>query len=270
MEKTNIGLICGYGLLPEVFIQKTYKNYNLFVVSFKNFFPKNIRKYTDNFFILKNWELQKIIDYFKNNSVKNIVFLGYIPHLLLLKKNNFLNMDLRTKNMFNKLPTYKALNIFHALVEEFQKENITIEPLNKFLESEFAPSGSINNLELTEFDLENIKFGYDIAKQLSALDVGLTTVVKNKIVIALEAAEGTDNCILRGYKIAGKNCYVIKVARPQQDMRFDLPVIGPRTIKIANRAKVSAIAVESKKTLILNKQEVIEKSKKLKIKLYGI
>ncbi|MCS7230933.1 MAG: UDP-2,3-diacylglucosamine diphosphatase LpxI [Elusimicrobiota bacterium] len=269
MTQNNIGIICGYGLLPELFLKENYKKYNLFVITFKNYYSKKIKKYTSNFFVLDSWELQKIIEYLKKNSIENIVFLGYIPHLLLLN-NHSLKTDFRTFNMLNKIPNYTASEFFKGLIEEFKKENITIEPLDKFLKDMFAPEGKINQMEITEYDLENIQFGYKIAKQVASLDIGLTVAVKNKIVVAVEALEGTDKCILRAYKIAKDGCYIIKVARPNQDMRFDLPVIGPKTLKVAKLAKVSVIAVESKKTLILNKQEVIEKSKKLNIKLYGI
>lgn len=267
--KKNLGAICGYGLLPEIFVKQNYNRYNLFIITFKNFSPKGIRNFVKETYTLDKWELQKIIDYCKKNSIHNILFLGYIPHTILLK-HTFSDMDFRSINMFKKLNNYTALQIFNGLAEEFKKESIEIEPLDKFLEDALAEKGCINGIGLTEYDLENIQFGYNIAKQIASLDIGLTVAVKNKIVVAVEALEGTDRCILRAYKTAGKGCYIIKVARPNQDMRFDLPVIGPKTIKVAKSAKISTIAVESKKTLILNKQEVIDKSKKLNIKLYGI
>jgi len=102
------------------------------------------------------------------------------------------------------------------------------------------------------------------------LDIGLTVVVKNKVIVAVESLEGTDRCILRGRKLAGENCIVIKVARPNQDMRFDLPVIGPRTVKVLKKAKVKLLVVEKNKTLIIDKQNVIKKLNNLGIKLYGI
>lgn len=265
----NLGAICGYGLLPEIFVKQNYNNYNLFVITFKNFSPKGIKKFVKDIYILDKWELQKIIDYCKKNNIQKILFLGYIPHTILLN-HNFTKMDFRSVNMFKKLINYTALQIFNGLVEEFKRENIEIEPLDKFLENLLADKGSINGLEITDYDLENIQFGYNIAKQIASLDIGLTVAIKNKIVVAVEALEGTDKCIQRAYKIAGKGCYITKVARPNQDMRFDPPVIGPKTIKVAKSAKISVIAIESKKTIILNKQDVIDKSRKFNIKLYGI
>jgi DUF1009 family protein len=162
------------------------------------------------------------------------------------------------------------MEIFYALEAEFSRYGILIEPIDKYLKNIFAEKGELNGVKLDNEDLENINFGYHIAKRLAEVDIGLTVVVKNKIVVAVEAIEGTDNCIMRAKKIAGKGCYVIKVARPNQDMRFDLPVIGPTTVKVLSKAKVKAVAVEANKTLILEKQRVLEETKKLGIPVYGI
>ncbi len=266
-EKPKLGIIAGYGLLPEIFVDEV-KNVDFYIVGFKGYTNKRLHKYCKSFKLLSDWNLSEVINFFRNNDVNKTVLLGYLPHKILLKNLSF--QDKKTEDFIRNLKTRKAMDIFYNLSTEFGKLNITIEPINKYLKKSFAEKGEINGLKLTQEEIEDINFGYDIAKQIADLDIGLTVVVKNKIVVAVEALEGTDNCILRAKKIAGKNCVVVKVARHNQDMRFDLPVIGPKTIKVLKLAKASVLAVESDKTLILNKQEVIEKSKRYKIKLFGI
>lgn len=269
----NLGIICGGGALPEVFINelksnKDYSNINFYIVGFPKYTSKKLKRYATKFWLATNWSLTEIINFFKTYDVNCTVLLGYLPHQLLLNEN--ITKDHKTKELVYNLKTKTAMEFFSHLVEKFEQEKIKIEPIDKYIKHCFAEKGEINNLSLTEEEIENIKFGYTVAKRLSELDVGLTVVVKDKTVVAVEAIEGTDNCILRAKKYAGEGCYVIKVARPNQDMRFDLPVIGPKTIDVLHRVKAKVLAVESEKTLILYKQNVIEKSKRLGIKIYGI
>lgn len=266
-SSSSLGIVAGLGLLPQIFVNEV-KDVNFYIIGFKKFFSKKLIKHAKKYCLLNNWDLEGIINFFVQNNVKNILFLGYIPHKILLHKN--IPMSEGTKMFFNKLIKNSAMEIFHNLETEFTKYGISIEPVYKYLKESFAEYGEINNLKLTKEDLDNINFGFNIAKRLAEVDVGLTAVVKNKIIVAVEAIEGTDQCILRAKKIAGEGCYVIKVARPNQDMRFDLPVIGPTTVKVLSKAKIKAVAVEAYKTLILKKQWVIEETKKLGIPIYGI
>ena len=264
---TSIGLVVGLGLLPKIFVNEV-KDKEFYIVGFKKYFSKSLLKYVKKYCLLNEWDIEKIINFFLKNNVRNVVLLGYIPHKILLKKNVLMSQE--TKMFFLKLLKNSAMEIFYALETEFTKHGLTIEPIDKYLKKYFAEAGEINGLKLNQEDFENINFGYNVAKRLAEVDVGLTVVVKNKVVVAVEAIEGTDQCILRSKKIAGDGCYVIKVARPNQDMRFDLPVIGPTTVKILSKAKIKALAVEANKTLILEKQQVVEKTKKLGIPIYGI
>ena len=117
--------------------------------------------------------------------------------------------------------------------------------------------------------MEDVTFGFGIAKQLSALDVGQTIVVKNGTVLAVEAFEGTNEAIRRGGSLGKRNAIVIKVTKPNQDMRFDIPVIGTETMKVANESKIRVIAVEADRTLLLEKASLIDLADRHKISLVG-
>jgi len=265
--RERLGLIAGFGVLPFIFAREI-KNFDLYIAGFKKFTPKKLGKYsrTINFFDLG--DLEGIIKFFKTNSVEKILLLGYVPHQILTSQKY--KLDLTALKMFSKIKSNTAMNIFDGLLKEFAEENIFIEPIDKYLPNMFAVSGLMTEDPLDKDEIENIQFGYTIAKEVAKLDIGLTVVVKNKVIVAIEALEGTDRCILRSKKLAGDKCIVVKVARPNQDARFDLPVIGPRTVKVLKKAKVKILAVEKNKTLIIDKQNVIKKLNDSGIKLYGI
>ncbi|MCS7150847.1 MAG: UDP-2,3-diacylglucosamine diphosphatase LpxI [Endomicrobia bacterium] len=265
-QQEKIGIITGYGLLPEIFVNKV-NNFDIYLVGFKRFVSRNIIHKVKKYKILTIWSLSEIIDFFQQNDVTKLLFLGYVPLNILLKNPQ---LDQKASKLFSQINSKTAMQIFHSLLNELSQAGFTVEPIDKYLNDCFAEKGSINSLTLTEGEIKDVEFGYNIAKSIASLDVGLTVVVKNGIVVAVEALEGTDRCILRAGKLAGSGCCVVKVARPQQDMRFDLPVIGPTTVKVLARSKANILAVESNKTLILKKDEVIKKSYKLGIKLYGI
>lgn len=128
----------------------------------------------------------------------------------------------------------------------------------------------MGNVKINDKIKKDITFGYAIAKRIADMDIGQTVIVKNNIVVAVEAQEGTDKCIIRGAKIAGRDFIVIKVARTKQDFRYDVPVVGEKTINLIKRYKGSGIVIEAKKTFILNKENVIKKANNSNIFIYAI
>ena len=125
--------------------------------------------------------------------------------------------------------------------------------LNAFL----APKGTLTKRGPTEQELADIEFGKTIAKAMGGLDVGQTVVIKDKAIVAIEAMEGTDKCILRGGRIAQQGAVVIKMSKPDQDLRFDVPVVGPRTLKNMIKSRCACLGIESGKTLIIEEEECI-------------
>ena len=123
---------------------------------------------------------------------------------------------------------------------------------------------------LSEQEREDIEFGQRIAKEISRLDIGQSVVVKTGTVLAVEGLDGTNETIRRGGKLAGEGAILVKVAKPNQDMRFDVPVIGPETIKIAAEAKLRAVAVEANRTLLLQKDLIFEEAERARISVVGL
>ena len=135
---------------------------------------------------------------------------------------------------------------------------ITLLPATSFLEDGLAPAGLIAGRKLTRREEDDVAFGFEIAREISRLDIGQTVIVKNGTVLAVEGFEGTNESIKRGGALGGKNAIMVKVAKPNQDMRFDVPVIGVATIAVAAEAHLRVIAIEAGRTLLLEKEALVE------------
>jgi len=216
----------------------------------------------ERFYWLNLGELTKLIRYFKAEGINKALMVGQIKHVNIFKH---LSLDFRAISLLMKLKNKKADTLLGGIVKTLESEGIKILPSTAYL-SHFLPSqGIMTQKAPTKAILNDISFGTEIAKSIAGLDIGQTVVVKNKSVIAVEAMEGTDETIIRGGTIGGKGTVVIKVSKPQQDIRFDVPVIGLKTIQTMAEAKSSALAIDANKTLFFDQEEVLAIANKLGI-----
>ena len=133
-----------------------------------------------------------------------------------------------------------------------------------------AEKGLLSGKKLSTSENRDVEFGYKIAKGIAGFDIGQTVVVKDRSVIAVESVEGTDECIRRAYKLGGENSIVVKVSKPKQDIRFDVPVIGIDTIYTLKENRIRAMIIESNATLILDKNEALDIAKKIGVTIIAI
>ena len=185
------------------------------------------------------------------------------------------------KNLFDLRPDWKALlllaklkqrnaeTIFTAIAAELSKIGVDLMPATSFLENYLAFSGLIAGPKLSRREENDVELGWKIAKEIARLDIGQTIIVKNGTVLAVEGFDGTNDTILRGGKLARKGAIMIKVAKPNQDMRFDVPVVGLETIRVANEARIRVIAVEAVRTLLLEKEAIIETANRSSISVFA-
>ncbi|MDB6116474.1 MAG: hypothetical protein JWO08_255, partial [Verrucomicrobiaceae bacterium] len=169
--------------------------------------------------------------------------------------------------MLARLKQRNAESMFGAIGDELKKEGIELLPATTFLENLMPKAGHVAGPVLKKRRWEDVAYGFGIAKESSRLDIGQTVVVKNGTVLAVEAFEGTNECVKRGGTLGRGNATMVKVSKPAQDMRFDVPVIGPATISSAAEAGVDVIALEAGKALILGMEEVIMLCQTLKVSL---
>lgn len=211
-------------------------------------------------------QLGKMIKYFKQNKLKHAVMVGQIAPTNLYD----LRPDLRTIAMLSKLKRRNAESIFSAIGEELAKEGIKLILATTYLDELLPPPGHVFGPQLNDVQLEDSKFGLEIAKEVSRLDIGQTVVVKKGTVLAVEAFEGTNTAIKRGGELGRGKAMVVKVSKPNQDLRFDVPCVGPSTVETAHESGVSCIVIEAKKTIMLDKERLQDVCNKLGVSIYAI
>jgi DUF1009 family protein len=186
-------------------------------------------------------------------------------------KNLFdLRPDIRTLMMIARLKQRNAESLFGGIADELKKDGIELLPATTFMEEFIPKAGHIAGPNPKKRRWEDAEYGFNIAKASSKLDIGQTVVVRNGTVLAVEAFEGTNECLKRGGALGKGGATMVKVSKPNQDMRFDVPVIGPDTIKTAAIAGVDVITVEAEKTLILDQSEVFRLCVEQKVALLAL
>lgn len=217
-------------------------------------------------------QVSALLEFFKSNGVNKVVMTGLVRHGSIFSN---LWPDLRAARILASLKDMRAETIFAAVEAEFGSEGMELLSTATYLEHLLAKPGPLTKNRPDKKQAENIRFGWTIAKALSAVDVGLTCVVCDKAVLALEAMEGTDECIRRAGEIyrqaaeggtivraKSSGPVIVKVARPRQDMRFDLPVIGKGTVEAAIEAGAPVLAFEAGKTMLFDADEVLAMAQK--------
>lgn len=271
MEK-KIGLIAGGGDFPLMFAKEAKAlGYGVFTVGFTGITSKEIERYSEATSYFKLGQISAPIEFFKRSGVTKALMAGKAKHVSIF---GGIMPDLRAAKLLLRVKDKKASSILGALVEELNKDGIEIISSTTLLERHLPEAGVLAGSKPGKDAMRNISVGWNAAKALAGLDIGLTVVVRDRAVIAVEAMEGTDECIrragavLRDRGVSGgllSDLAVVKVARPNQDMRFDLPVVGIRTLEAAKEAGAGVLAVEAKKTLIIEKDLFLAKARE-----YGV
>ena len=216
---------------------------------------------------VKIGQLNKIINAFKKDKIHQAVMLGGIKKVHAFTT---LRPDLRALALFGKLPNWNDDGILRGIAGEFEREGITILESTFGLEDILVEAGPLTKREPTKKEWEDIRFAWDIAHDIGRLDVGQCVVVKNRAVVAVEAAEGTDETIRRGGRLVQKGAVVVKRCKPTQDLRFDLPAIGPISIKNMIDVKASVLALEAGRTVLLDRKTVLEQANANRMAIVGI
>lgn len=252
-----VALIAGQGAMPIKIIQELKASgKKVLLLGIKGITPESLTDTVDRAVWGGITRLGKARSACIKYDVKEVVMAGLIRHNNVFSLS-FLRMDLVTLKAFLSLKDLRADTICIKVIEIFQKKGISFINTTQVLKRYLASEGVLTSKKPSKKILENVEFGLSLAKELGRLDIGQCLVVKNKSVVAVEAMEGTDQCIQRAGDIAGKGCIVIKLSKPMQDTRFDVPVIGKNTIEKLVKIKAEAIAIEADKTLIID-DEVIE------------
>ena len=176
----------------------------------------------------------------------------------LFEKN--VKLDEEFQKVFEAIKDRKADTIFAAIADKLGNYGMKLIDSTLLIKEHLAPKGTLTSRGPTLKELADIEFGKNIAKTMGGADVGQTVVIKDKAIVAIEAMEGTDRAILRGGSIAKEGAVVVKMSKPNQDLRFDVPVIGPATVRLMERLAISALTIEAGKTLMIDREELIREA----------
>ena len=200
-------------------------------------------------------ELLKIKKVLETEGIKQLTFIGKVSKSLVVRRPKFDSLAIEFLKQATRLND-DAIMLF--LVDELRKLGITVLDQTIFIKNLMVPRGVLGKIQPTEAQLSDVEYGYKIAKEMGELDIGQSVVIKDRMIMAIEAIEGTDKCIKRGCKLGKKDSVIVKVSKPKQDKRFDIPAFGLKTLKTMKRYKAKLIAVEANETILVDYEKTIE------------
>ena len=266
-----LGIIAGNGEFPVILASSARQlgATRIVAAAFDGETKPEVGDVVDEIEWVKLGQLKKLIEVFTSRGVKRAVMAGGITPSNLFKN---LRLDLRMTTVAFRLKERNAETIFGAIASEMAKDGVELLDPRPFLGDAVPKAGTLTRHKPGKEQQADIEFGLKIAKAVSALDIGQTVVVKKGTVLAAEGFEGTDECIRRGGALAGDDGggVVVKVSKPNQDFRFDVPVIGVETVGIAVEAHLRVIAVETGRTLLLEKEALLELAARSNISIVAL
>jgi DUF1009 family protein len=263
----QLAIIAGNGVYPRVLARaaRAAGVRKILALAFEGETEAELVQLVDEICWLRVGQLNRMLCALRDAKITSAMMAGQIA-----PRNLFdLHPDWRALLLLAKLKQRNAESIFRAIAGELEKIGVALLPATTFLEDFLAGKDLIVGPKLSRREKSDIDLGWDIAQKIAALDIGQTIIVKNGAVLAIEGFDGTNETMRRGGALGRGGAVMIKVAKPNQDMRFDVPVIGRETISVAAEAKVRVIALEANRTLLLEKEDVIRAAQNAKISLFG-
>jgi DUF1009 family protein len=264
----NIGLIAGKGQFPLLFAQAArQQGAAVIAVAHRGETDPALESLVDELHWIYVGQLGKIIRIFKAAGVRRVVMAGGISRGRLFKE---FRPDWRALNVVRRAGGGKDDRLLKAVAAEMEAEGIIVAPSTLFLDDLLAASGKLSRRAPDQEQLQDIEVGLRVAKELGRLDLGQCVVVRRQVVVALEAIEGTDETIRRGGVLAGPGTVVVKVSKPDQDLRFDVPAVGLNTIATMQEVKAAVLAIEAGKTLMFDRLEMRQIADRTGIAIWGL
>jgi UDP-2,3-diacylglucosamine hydrolase len=252
-----LGIIAGNGEFPFLLARAArQQGLRTVAAAFEGETNPDITQAADEVEWVRLGQLNRLIEVFTKRHITRAVMAGGITPANLYKN---LSLDLRMITVAARLKVRNAETIFGAIADECAKDGVQLLDPRPFFGDAVPQPGNLTRRAPDRDQQDDIAFGLKIAKAVAALDIGQTVVVKKGTVLAVEGFEGSDECIKRGGLLAGEKggAVVVKVAKPNQDFRFDIPCIGVRTIESCATGKIAALAIEAGATLLLDRDKVL-------------
>lgn len=262
----KVGILAGWGRYPVVVAEALRRQgYEVYCLGVKGHADPALATLSDHFAWVGLAKIGQAIRFFRRNGVQHVTMAGKIHKFLLFQPWVW----------FKHLPDWRAVRAFYphfvsakkdrrddtlltTVIDEFARDQITFAPATDFLPELLVNLGQLTKRGPTRLEAKDIEFGWTMAKELGRLDIGQSVTVKGRATLAVEAIEGTDECIRRAGRLCAPGFTVVKVAKPKQDMRFDVPTIGLGTLETMVQAGASCLAVEAGRTIIIDEPDVVQ------------
>ncbi|MEK6197316.1 MAG: UDP-2,3-diacylglucosamine diphosphatase LpxI [Desulfobacterales bacterium] len=267
-ETDKIGIIAGGGQFPLLFAKAAHsQGLKVYAAAHQGETDEALVDHVERLQWVKLGQLGKIISFFKQERIKKTVFIGSIT-----KTNIFRDVrpDLKGLGLWNKINIKQDDAILRAVADRLEKDGIEVVASTGYVPELLFPKGILTKKKPTKDQMVDIIYGWGIARSLGNLDIGQCVVVRNQTVLAVEAIEGTDATILRGGTLGKEKAVVVKLRKPNQDLRFDLPAIGMKTIDSMKEVKASVLAVEAEYALFFDRDAVIQAADNAGIVIVGV
>jgi DUF1009 family protein len=263
-----MGLVAGSGDFPLAFARAMRASgRGVVAVAHEGQTDREIERLADQVTWVRVGQLGHVLAAIRAGGCREAVLLGAIS-----KKSFFdgARLDGLGLKLLAQIAVRSDNNLLRAIADEFERQSVHIVSGGAYLKELLAPRGVIGHEKPTEEERADVRYGFTLAKRLGQFDVGQTVVVKDRAPIALEAIEGTDACIERGGRLAKSGAVVVKVVKPGQDDRFDLPAAGSRTLQVCAAHKVRVLAVEAGGTLLADRAEMVKQANRHGIVVMGV
>lgn len=265
---STIGLIAGGKQFPELVARGVKaRGHRLVVAGFTGHTNMDVAPLADVFRELKLGKLNQLISFFKDEKVDRVIMAGTIekPKVMDIR-----HLDMRAIKLVLGRRDKGDSALLGIIAREFEQEGMPVVPAHEYMPDLLSPEGVMTRRKPDAREWGDLRFAWDIAKELGRLDVGQCVVVREGIVAAVEALEGTDETLRRGFQYGGPECVVVKVFKPGQQKEVDLPSLGLDTVRLMAEGKATCLGVEAGKSLFFDREAAIEFADKAGIALVGL
>ncbi len=263
----RIGLVAGSGRLSSEFVSCAKKRgKRVSVVALSAEIKDSLSREVDSVVHIPPTQPNKIIRFFSDENVEEIGLVGKVEKSLLFQSLRF---DLTVLRFMKSAKNMADATIMDAVIEFVEENGMKVVPQTKYLEHLITPCGTITKKKLRQSQRKSSEYAFQIARSVAALDIGQTVVVHKGAVVAVEGVEGTNEAIRRGCALAGKGAVVCKVARPKQDMRYDIPTVGLETLQVMREGGASVLILEAGRTFLIDRERLTREADAIGIVVVG-
>ncbi len=264
----TIGLIAGSGRFPILFAESARRaGHRVVAAAFVNQTSPEIEERVDVLTWAKLGQFGKVAAALRGGGATQAVMLGALAKVRFFRDAW---LDAAGLKVVARVAVRSDDNLLRAFAAWLEEQGLPVVDPTPFLRDRLARAGVLGKHRPSDAQLEDARYGLELARGVGRLDLGQTVVVKDRVAVAVEALEGTDACIRRGGELAGGGAVVVKAVKPDQDRRFDLPAVGPGTVEVMREARARVLAVEAGATLVMDEDEMVRRADRARIAVVGI